>query len=83
MDAALTVNEFDALARIGEAWTAICLAMMDAGGDDPYPGDANELRPLIHTLQNAILANAAARAYPTQFRLSGAKPPWNPPPDPD
>lgn len=37
----------------------------------PYSGDMHEAVLYIHALQNIVLANAAARAYPGKYRLFG------------
>lgn len=34
-------------------------------------GDLAELMAAVHTIQNAVLAQAAARAYPDRYRLLG------------
>jgi hypothetical protein len=37
--------------------------------------DLNELVVPIHTIQRAVMANAAARAYPDLYRRLGGRPP--------
>lgn len=41
------------------------------GGGPDAAHDWNEAAHNIHAVQNAILAQAAARAYPDQYRLLG------------
>lgn len=39
--------------------------------NDSYGGDLQEIIYHIHVLQNHVLAQAAARAYPNKYRLLG------------
>lgn len=44
-------------------------------GDGPTRAhDLNELAGYVHLIQHAILAQAAARAYPDRYRLLGGPP---------
>lgn len=68
-DELLTEAEKDVIAKTGELWNAICGIV----GTDPKTRtqDLRELIVPIHTIQRAIMANAAARAYPDVFRKLG------------
>jgi hypothetical protein len=41
------------------------------GNDRTRTGDLQELVAALHTVQNAVLAQAAGRAYPKRYRLLG------------
>jgi hypothetical protein len=64
----LTADELaavDLAARLAEALGRVV-------GDGPTrKADLNELLVHVHAIQNAVLAQAAARAYPDRFRLLG------------
>jgi hypothetical protein len=65
----LTEAERAAVDMLGEAWDAVVKVI--AAGGNPETYDAHELVGHVHALQNAVLANAAARAYPGAYRLLG------------
>lgn len=65
----LTPAEHEAVEKLGAAWDAVVAVIRDGGNADTF--DAHELVPHLHALQNAVLANAAARAYPGTYRLLG------------
>lgn len=45
---------------------------MDITGDGPARGaDLAELAVHLHAIENTVLAQAAARAYPDRYRLLG------------
>lgn len=67
----LTELERDLVARLGTWW-------VDFGrivGADPLVRDADldEAVRFVHGLQRMVLKQAAARAYPTEFRLLGER----------
>jgi hypothetical protein len=67
-EASLTEDEQSALDL------TVQLVDMLAGivGEGPTrAGDLNELLGHVHGIQNAVMAQAAARAYPGRFRLLG------------
>lgn len=64
----LTDEEHSAVALLGELHGLLCRIV---GMDASREGDMRELVEHIHALQQAVLSNAAARAYPQQYRLLG------------
>jgi hypothetical protein len=65
----LTADERDAVRLAGELYTLIAEEICGSG---PTRGDdLAELRAAVHLIQRAVLANAAARGYPSEFRLLG------------
>lgn len=67
-DAGLTDAEHAVVRLAGDLWNAICVAIPDG------PTRANDLGELVvhvHAIQHAVMANAAARAYPETYRLLG------------
>lgn len=64
----LTTAELEAVDKISEAYRAVSFLM---GTEASRAGDVAELVFHIHALQNMVLAQAAARAYPRRFRLLG------------
>jgi hypothetical protein len=67
-DGLLTPTEHTAIRLAGELWNAVC----DATGHGPTrSADLWEVASHIHAIQNAVMANAAARAYPGEYRLLG------------
>ena len=64
----LTGNEHSAVAACADAWAAICLIV---GTGQTRSADLAEVVAHIHGLQQFILAQAAARAYPSLYRLAG------------
>ena len=53
------------LADCAQEFLAIC------GDDRSLDGDVREFMHHVHILQNTVLAQAAARAYPTRYRVVG------------
>lgn len=68
MSDSLTPLEIETVGMIGQVWTNLCKIV----GDGPSrSGDMRELVAHIHAIQQAIMSQAAARAYPEQFRPLG------------
>jgi hypothetical protein len=66
---ALTGAERDAVRLAGELYTLIAEQVC---GNGPTRGDdLAELRAAVHDIQHAVMAQAAARLYPGEFRLLG------------
>ena len=64
----LTDAEHEFVEQLGRAWNLLC----DVVGSGPSrPGDLAEAASHVHALQNLVLAQAAARAYPDRYRLLG------------
>lgn len=64
----LTPAEHQAVDLTGQLWNLLVSIV----GDDPArKGDLRELSVHVHGIQNAVLAQAAARAYPGRYRLLG------------
>lgn len=70
----LTDDEHRAVHLAGELWTLLCGIIGDRRTRE---ADLRELVVHVHALQNAVMAQAAARAYPDRYRLLGEslKPP--------
>jgi hypothetical protein len=64
----LTAAEHQAMQLTAELVSALKACILDGPTRDQ---DLRELIDHIHPIQNAILANAAGRAYPDQYRLLG------------
>lgn len=67
-DDMLTIQERSLIVKLGECWdqfTKIC------GTERSRKDDLQEVFHHIHALQIAVMAQAAARAYPDEFRLLG------------
>jgi hypothetical protein len=64
----LTEEERDTVALAGELWNQLCRIVP---GGPTRAADLSELCVHIHAIQHAIMANAAARAYPGRYRLLG------------
>lgn len=64
----LTDDEHDVVRRAGDLWGAICRAIPDGPSRD---ADLHEIIVHVHGIQHAIMANAAARAYPDLYRPLG------------
>lgn len=65
----LTDAERDAVRMAGELYTHIAEHVT---GDGPaWDADLAELAAAVHVIQRAVMAQAAARAYPGEFRLLG------------
>jgi hypothetical protein len=65
----LTGDEREAIRLAGQCYTHIAEKVVGDGltRDD----DLAEIRAAIHVVQHAVMAQAAARAYPGEFRLMG------------
>jgi hypothetical protein len=70
MDEVLTSQERQLVHDLGR-WHTRAMAAI---GDSPATGqrDRDELTAHVHALQHAIMAQAAARAFPAEFRLLGS-----------
>jgi hypothetical protein len=66
----LTFDEHSVLEDLG-ALAGRLVALVDVGPS--RDGDVAELCHHVHALQNAVLAQAAARAYPSRYRLLGGE----------
>lgn len=66
----LTDAEHEVIDLLGQAWTVICEQVVAA--EASAGEDLREIMHHLHAVQNAVLANAAARAYPEKYRLMGA-----------
>lgn len=67
----LTADEHKAVRMAGHLYTFIAERVVADGltRDD----DLAELRAAVHVIQRAVLANAAARAFPTEIRKLGGE----------
>lgn len=66
---ALTGDEREAVRLAGQLYTHIADRVC---GDGPTrEDDLAEVRTAIHVVQHAVMAQAAARLYPGEFRLMG------------
>lgn len=65
----LTTAEHAVVQRAGELWNAICAAIPEGPTRD---ADLHELVLHVHAIQQAIMSNAAARAYPKLYRRLGS-----------
>jgi DNA-binding transcriptional regulator YhcF (GntR family) len=75
----LTADERHAVEQAGLLYTFIAERIVTGGAT--RKGDLAELRGAVHVIQRAVLAQAAARAYPAEFRLLGEIVTASPPPD--
>jgi hypothetical protein len=65
----LTALELDIVKYLGKLHTALVTEVI---GDGPARfGDVAEVTHAVHVLQHAVMAQAAARAYPDLFRVLG------------
>lgn len=64
----LTDDEHRAIRQAGTLWNTLCRTVQDGPSRD---GDLAELRIHVHAIQHAIMAQAAARAYPSLYRPLG------------
>lgn len=71
----LTAEEHAALAVTADLWDRLCRIVGDGASRD---ADLSELAGHVHGIQHAIMAQAAARAYPERIRLLGGR--VSPPP---
>ena len=69
-DAKLSEQEFEAMQKSADL--AVVMRKIIGDGPNAYY-DWVEATVHIHAIQNMILSQAAARSYPTQFRLLGEK----------
>lgn len=69
MTALLTDAERAAVRKAGDLWGDLCKIVADGPTRDH---DLAELVVHIHAIQHAVMAQAAARAYPAEFRLLGS-----------
>jgi hypothetical protein len=53
---------------LGEIWNSLCNIVEDGPSRQ---ADLNEMVAHIHALQQAVMSNAASRAYPQEFRTLG------------
>lgn len=67
----LTPSEHRAMALTVELWNLLCTEIVGEGRS--RAGDTKELCHHIHGIQRTVLAQAAARAYPDQYRLLGGE----------
>lgn len=67
----LTQHEHRAMELTAELWNLICQEIAQDGRS--RTGDLGEIANHIHGIQRAILAQAAARAYPDRYRLMGGE----------
>jgi len=65
----LTPAEQDAMAMTAELWNLIVRDVVGNGASRDQ--DLAELAAPIHAIQHMVMAQAAARAYPDQYRLVG------------
>lgn len=66
----LTAQEREALAVSGRLANMMA-RIIEAGNSPTIDQDKMEMVFLIHNIQHFIMAQAAARAYPDEFRLLG------------
>ena len=64
----LTEAERDLVQKLGSCWVDYSAIV---GRGPSRAADCNEFVARIHDLQHAVMSQAAARAYPTEFRLLG------------
>lgn len=69
MTDALTSLEREIINDLGELWGKICNVVDDGPSREK---DLGELVSHIHALQRAMMAQAAARCYPEEFRALGS-----------
>lgn len=64
----LTDAEHELIVHLGTAFTRYCAVVGDGAS---RAGDLAEFASRVHDLQHAVMAQAAARAYPDRYRLAG------------
>lgn len=64
----LTIDEHRAVELLGELWNLSCRIV---GNGPSRQADMSEIAQHIHVMQQSILSQAAARAYPELYRLLG------------
>lgn len=67
----LTEAEHRAVALAADLWNVLAVDVIALGRS--RNGDLDELRHHIHAIQQAVLSQAAARAYPDRYRLLGGE----------
>ncbi len=65
----LTDLEKDVIRKAGELWGDLC-SIVDQG--PTRDADLAELITHIHAIQHTVMAQSAARTYPSEFRLLGS-----------
>lgn len=65
----LTDREQQAIRQAGDLWGTLCAVVDDGPTRD---ADLAELCTHVHAIQHAVMANAAARTYPTTLRRLGS-----------
>lgn len=68
----LTTEEQEIVSKLGDCASMFAKTMRKIHGDnwhETHPGDSMEFVSAIHVCQNMVLARAAARAYPIDYRL--------------
>jgi transposase len=65
----LTEAEHEAMRMTADLWDQLCSAVVRGGST--RAADLNELAMHVHAIQHAIMAQAAARAYPDLYRPLG------------
>lgn len=68
MSELLTADEKKVINDAGQLWNAIAKLVPSGPTRD---ADLKELVVHVHSIQRAVMANAAARAYPDEFRILG------------
>jgi len=64
----LTADEQKAITLTADLWNQLCRVV---GGGRTRDADLVELCTHIHAIQHAVMSQAAARAYPGEYRLLG------------
>ena len=70
MTALLTDEERALIYDLGQIWNRLCAVV---GFDVTREGDMAEIIIHVHALQQVLMAQAAARAYPHEYRLAGER----------
>lgn len=68
MSALLTDDEHEVIEMAGALWKKLNELLEHGAG---WQGDRLELIGHVHAIQHAVMANAAARAYPELYRVLG------------
>lgn len=66
----LTEAEHRAIRQAGDLWNTL-VEIVNAGGANTADEDCRELVVHVHAIQHAVMAQAAARAYPDTYRPLG------------
>jgi len=67
-DQFLTADEMSAVRQAGDLWGTLCKV---AGNGPTRDNDLHELIVHVHAIQQAVMSQAAGRAYPGTYRLLG------------